>query len=333
MADNDRRSPRTALLLGSGRRARETGAVLSTLSTLDAEGESKLEALPLFGVADLEELLAQRPLEGLLILDAGRVPGEDIGFVRRFLERHPGWRLVVVGENKADSRALLALARARWLPWPPDLEELRALLAPLPDGEREPGAPAPRTPASEERGPPRRSARKASPPNGGVELGGLLEELLAGAALQGDAIPRFQFRAGEPLLVHHERAALIEGLGGLVELARLCAGGDGLVRAALDPSGDAVLLGLEFPRAGLPEKDLPSLLERAPTGVGAELAEGLAAARRGAELLRELGGRVELAAGEPGRLRCEVRLNAQPIAQPAAPARSARTGKPEDPFA
>jgi len=48
--------------------------------------------------AQTEELLAPCPLEGLLILESGRVPAEDIGFVRRFLERHGGWRLVVVGE-------------------------------------------------------------------------------------------------------------------------------------------------------------------------------------------------------------------------------------------
>jgi len=45
-----------------------------------------------------------------------------------------------------------------------------------------------------------------------------------------------------------------------------------------------------------------------------------------------MGGRVDLASGEPGRLRCEVRLHAQPAPLPV-PARSVRAGKPEDPFA
>jgi hypothetical protein len=57
------------------------------------------------------------------------------------------------------------------------------------------------------------------------------------------------------------------------------------------------------------------------------LAEGCTAARRGAEVLRQAGARVELASPEAGRVRCAVRFALAP--QPA----TARAGKAEDPFA
>ncbi len=332
--DSERRPARGLLLIGAGRRAREVGRVLWALSALDGLGEPGPEALGQQTVDDLEELLARRPLEGLLILESARVPGEDIGFVRRFLERHPLWRLLVIGEDGQEPRVkvLLALGRAQWLPWPPDLEQLRALLS----GARaaESVAPAPEAPArsGEERVPARKPGRRgvgAGTSNGAVDLGHLLEELLASAALQGEGASRYQFRAGQRVLVQRERALLQEGLGGLVELARVCAGAEGLVQAVLEPSGDSVRVGLEFPRAGLPERDLGALFERAPEGLEEGLSRGLAEARHGVELLRAAGVRVELADAEPGRLRCEVRLSAQP----ALAGRPARAGKPDDPFA
>lgn len=315
-SDTERRNPRPVLLVGAGRRTRQVSATLAALSSIAPEGDGRLEPYPEFGVADLEELLAQRPVEGLLILEAGRVPAEDIGFVRRFLERHPGWRLLVIGEEKPEARALLTLPRASWLAWPPDMEALDALLL----------APA-ASPPGEERGARRAARRPPTVSNGAVDVGGLLEELLAGAALHGESTPRFHFRQGEPCLVHFERALLLEGLGGLVELARLCAGPGGVVRAALEPGADGVRMGLEFPRAGLPEKNLPELFEHPSAGLEPDLAQGLLGARRGVEVLREIGARIELsAAKEEGRVRCEVRL----ALRPPMPRRGA---KPEDPFA
>jgi hypothetical protein len=253
----------------------------------------------------------------LLILEAGEVPSEDIGFVRRFLERNPLWRLAVVGEDPRDprARALLALARARWLAL--DLAEPRALLAPLAWSE-------PRRPERAER----RTARAAPPANGAFDLRALLEEVLAGAALLGEGASRYQLRA-PPCPVRQDRSSLLEGLGGLVELARVCAGPDGLVRAALEPRGEALRIGIEFPSAGLPDGDLPALLERpSKATLEAPLSAGLSAARRGAELLRGIGWEVELTRVEPGRLRCELRFGAPP----AAP-KPARAVQAEDPFA
>src|SRR5262245_46911425 len=110
--DAERRSARLALLSGAGRRARATAASLAALAVLPTdETEKEGEPLATEVVGDLEELLAQRSGEGLLILDSARVPGEDIGFVRRFLERRAGWRLVVLAEEASDARlkSLLAL--------------------------------------------------------------------------------------------------------------------------------------------------------------------------------------------------------------------------------
>lgn len=346
MADNrekdaEARPARPVLLLGAGRRAHEVGLVLATLSGLDAEGERRREPLSALGLADLEELFAQRPSQGWLILEAGRVPGEDIGFVRRFLERHPGWRLLVVADDLSDPRAkgLLALARAQFLPWPPDLEQLRALMAlegnattsARPPAPPPAPLPPPAEPPREERAPLRRAPRRPGAVGGSVDVSLLVEELLAGAALQSRGNPRYHFQSGEAVLLQRERGLLAEGLGGLVDLARICAGDDGLVRAAIDPAGELVRIGLDFPLAGLSEKDLPALLERPfASEDDPSLAMGVASARQGMALLREAGGRVELASPEPGRVHCEVRL---PI-QPPAAARGGRVpGKPEDPFA
>jgi hypothetical protein len=166
---------------------------------------------------------------------------------------------------------------------------------------------------------------------GSVDVSVLVEELLAGAALQSRGNPRYHFQSGEAVLLQRERGLLAEGLGGLVDLARVCAGDDGLVRAAIDPAGELVRIGLDFPLAGLSEKDLPSLLERPfASEHDPSLAEGVASARQGVALLREAGGRVELASPEPGRVHCEVRL---PIQPPAALRAGRAAGKPEDPFA
>ncbi len=319
--EQDRRNLKPLLLVGTGARAREAGAVLATLSALDPAGERHGEPLADIGLVDLEELLTQRSPEGLLILDAGRVPGEDIGFVRRFLERHALWHLVVVGENEQDPRArtLLALERSEWLAWPPDLGRLRAL---LPAGKA-----ARVAPGRSERA---RRAPRAGPPalDGDVDLGDLLEELLAGAALRGEGQARYHFSNGRGCRVPFEGEVLRAGLQGLIELARVCAGDDGLVRATLAGNGEAAELQLEFPRALLPEKGLPGLLTGTAEHVEPALAEGLAAARQGAELLGQIGGRIELVSSEPGRVRCALHFAAR-----TAELVTVRPGKPEDPFA
>jgi len=313
--DPERRAAPSELWIGPGRHAREAAACLLALAGLDEDGAPRRGAPAALRLADLEELLAVRTLTGLLILEAARVPLEDIGFVRRFLERHPGRAAVVLGGEREEARALLALPRTSWLAWPPDLEALRALLLPAP------AAAAPRP--SEGARPARSRGPEASVPNGAHDLRALLEELLAAAVVLGGGA-RFHLRSGAACPVHEDRQALREGLEGLLVLARACAGDEGLVRAALDPAEGGVRIGLDFPRAALAGKDLPGLL--GPEASGGEGATE--AARTGAERLRGLGARVELGDGEPGRVHCEVRLGR---ARPA-PTRP-RAGKAEDPFA
>lgn len=80
---------------------------------------------------DLADLVSGRfPGAGRLILDADHLLQEEIGFVRRFVTRHPAWRVVLVGEDAArqSARTVLALDGTSWLSWPPDLEQLQGLV-------------------------------------------------------------------------------------------------------------------------------------------------------------------------------------------------------------
>lgn len=71
---------------------------------------------------------------GRLVLDGEHLPLEDVGLVRRFLKANPGWSAVCLGLDPRGTiqRALEDLPRIGWRPWPPDLEQLRAL-ARIPD--------------------------------------------------------------------------------------------------------------------------------------------------------------------------------------------------------
>ncbi|NOT30507.1 MAG: hypothetical protein HOP15_08680, partial [Planctomycetes bacterium] len=64
--ESQKQTSRRVLLVGAGHRARAVGAALTALSALDAEGERSLEPCLEFPLADLEELLTQRALQGLL---------------------------------------------------------------------------------------------------------------------------------------------------------------------------------------------------------------------------------------------------------------------------
>lgn len=324
MADREERTGTEGLLVGEGARSREVGAVLAALSALAIEGVKGARALVPAVLGDLEELLRERPGEGLLILESSRVPPEDIGFVRRFLERQPHWSLVLLLDGAQDARArdLGGLARTRAIVWPPDLETLRGLLR---------GAPAP---APRERRAANGARNEAAPaPAGSVELGAVLEEVLAAVALRGDGAPRFQFRHDVPVLTERAREPLVEALSGLLDLARRCAGTEGLVRAAVVGGARGPRVGIEFPLGPLPAKDLPGFLEAPWLEDGDPgLGEGVTAAAGGAARLRELGAEVEFSVSD-GRVRCEVRLEPTRSAPARPAAGGARAGKPDDPFA
>ncbi len=133
-----------AVLLGPGERLAKLDRVLEVLA--DEDGATRFATL-----RDLDELLRPDAPAGaqtsasLLILDGDATPEEDIGFVRRFLKR-PGSLILVVGRDPraASSSRLLALPEARWIAWPPDLDQLREC-ARFPAGVASPGASAPAT--------------------------------------------------------------------------------------------------------------------------------------------------------------------------------------------
>ncbi|HED65162.1 MAG TPA: hypothetical protein ENJ09_06350 [Planctomycetes bacterium] len=351
--------PRPALLVGAGRRPKELGAVLAALGGLRArlDGRGAPEPHRPMGLSDLEELLAQRPPAGTLVLDYERVPGEDVGFVRRFLERHTEWRLVVVGEDVRDrrARALLALPRTQWLPWPPDLDQINALLdlgessVRSASGARRADSPPPRTlplASDEEEAPAPRPIPQgrtdepsaASEENGPVDLGALVEELLAGAAL-GSGAPRYLFRCDHGILLDRARAPLASGFEGLLQLARVSAGPEGVVSAQVAPSEqagdpeDAARVRIDFPAAAIPTAILPDLLHKeVPRSkkLPKDLAGAIRAARKAAGALSEAGARVALFQHQDERLRIEVVLASGPVPTQVAPPRAA---KAEDPFA
>ncbi|MFT5288450.1 MAG: hypothetical protein ACI8QS_001033 [Planctomycetota bacterium] len=144
----------SALILGPGPRAREIASVLVALACSRCPGAAPLWCRRL---DDLEDLLSGRlaesiegsgedsqfgmawisrgpgvtPTKGLLLLEASSVPPDDIGFVRRFLERQPDWHLFVLdGEDPSAESAqkLRLLERSGTLPNSPDLDQLAALL-------------------------------------------------------------------------------------------------------------------------------------------------------------------------------------------------------------
>jgi len=128
-----------------------------------------MSALSVVAVADLAQLLSAGAVAGRLILDADQIPAEDIGFVRRFLADRPAWSLLLLGMDagRQEARTLLALPRAGWLAWPPDLDQLRGLVKPpSPPPQRMPmpvAAPA---------------ARSSGPARGGAEAGEMAGDLV-----------------------------------------------------------------------------------------------------------------------------------------------------------
>lgn len=285
---------RSVLLADRGMRSRELGAVFMALARVrTGELDFALQEL-----ADVEDLLVERNGSGTLILECGRVPAEDIGFVRRFLERQPAWKLVVLGDDPQDSRArgLLALPRTQWLPWPPDLDQLAALLG-LGSAASAPAAPDAR-PAPRVEAPPAAQV---------VHVDDLLEELLAGMSLAGSAAPRFLYRGDEPLALEGDATALQEGLAGLFELARVCAGEGQIVNVTASGVEELVQIRVDFPLGPLTDADLPRLLQGTFDGAP-ELRRAVEVARKGAALLQARGASVDLLAQRPGRLRLEVLL-------------------------
>ncbi len=291
---------RAVLLADRGARSRELGAVFMALARVRHGAES----FALQELGDVEDLLLERDGAGTLILECGRVPAEDIGFVRRFLERQPTWKLLVLGDDPQDARArgLLSLPRTRWLPWPPDLEQLATLLGESAGpASAQAAASAPPPPAAE------RAAPRAPAPSAAqvVAVDDLLEELLAGLSVGGAGAPRFLYRGDEPLALEGDPDLLQEGLAGLFELARVCAGDGQVVNVSAAGLDELAQIRVDFPLGPLTDADLPGVLQGTFEGAP-ELMRAVEQARKGASLLQAHGASVDLLAQRPGRLRLEV---------------------------
>ena len=243
-------------------------------------------------VDDLAELLGKRAPAGRLLLDADELPAEDLGFVRRFLAARPGWSLDVIGEDagRRSARALLALPRARWMAWPPDLEQLEDLLR----------SPAAARPA------PRRSASGAA---GAAPRAGLERELAQLAQLAGRA------REAYARLSEGDDAQAGEALA--EDLERLSRGTRSLAWRAQPPgpTGDALELGalLEEQLAALTlrGKKGPRFLYRGVPGVGVHVQREALVQALDAVLLTARG---RAQAGEMIRVELAVEAGARPTA-------------------
>ena len=182
------------LALGPGGRLDGLEALFGALAQGGAEPAPEPRVVAL---TDLDDLLGRGFVErGRLLLDADATDTEDVGFVRRFLERHTGWELVLFGGDagRSTARRLAALPRSSWLPWPPDLDQLRALARAARSPLRGPGRAA-----AAERGPPApAAAAEGRPPEEGVGL----DALLSGA-------PPARSRGVGARQARHSRAAAV----------------------------------------------------------------------------------------------------------------------------
>jgi len=189
-------APAWRVLIGPGERLECLEAVLAALST----------RADVRGIGDLLELLggdpSDRAAQGCVVLDAQALPLEDVGLVRRFLAREPGFGVVLVGEDPRGSsvRALAGEERVRWIFWPPTLEELAALVrddpAPAPRaGSREPRAVVRAEPAAPEPAPEPDTEPETEPPEAALGTPEDLAEIEA--ILSGDADLRAAPAPGE----------------------------------------------------------------------------------------------------------------------------------------
>ncbi len=138
------------LLVGPGPRGQDLAAVLRALA------EPRGVAVRAF--EDVTDLASIAETNGVCLLDVDAVPIEDLGYVRRFLAARADIDVVLLGTDPR-VRSARYLGSQRFTAWPPDVEELLALVtaaagrAGLTSGAGRMGAAAP-APASTPRSAP-----------------------------------------------------------------------------------------------------------------------------------------------------------------------------------
>jgi len=112
---------RAPLWFGPGARLEELAALLQTLG---AEAAGTL--------AEAGDLVEMEPGPVRLVWDADTLLQEELGFLRRHVTRAQGGEVLLIGDDvtRRGMRSLLRYANVRFLPWPPDLDDLRALVGP-----------------------------------------------------------------------------------------------------------------------------------------------------------------------------------------------------------
>lgn len=140
-------TPSWTVALGPGPQSVVLTPLLQALGQLPAAGVSPAERPQIAPWDDLGELLGQLGERGKLILDAERLPREDLGLLRRFLARQPGWEILLLAEEapRPYLAALLAHERVQSAYWPLPVDQLGSLL----QAPAEPVPPAPTSHARE----------------------------------------------------------------------------------------------------------------------------------------------------------------------------------------
>lgn len=289
------------VVVGPGQRLEDLAAAMGGIfARISGEGAR------LVAIEDLAQLLLLRADSGRLILDVDRIPGEDIGILRRFLEGREGWTMALVGDDEARAReaGLLDLGSTSFVTWPPNLEDLKAL------------AGAGRSPRSARRGEGLEDmdpadlepVPRAPSSTGEWDLSGLLDDLIVGRAVAKGAA-QYHFQPPGELMLNCDRTDVSQVLDGFLGLAAACAGADQKVEVKARPEEELAVIELVFPPGALTDGDLPTLLEETPSQGPQELLDAAEVARNAQEICSlELAGTTLLSPARPGRLLLEVKI-------------------------
>lgn len=150
-----------------------------------------------------------------------------------------------------------------------------------------------------------------------LELGPLVEDLLAALTLRGKRAPRFLYRGARGIRVRAARGPLTSALESALLLARSCAGAGEIVRVQLGfaEAARAAEVSVEFPAGPLAGADPSDPLSGAAASALAEVGPGDFAAAQA--VVRGLGGSLDLTFPEAATARLQIALPAE-AASPAA---------------